>query len=169
MDPEYKVVPTLILTNDNPNREVMLWCHSIERILSEWYDKCRNRALRHTKSAKRYTILQMSLVIPSSLIPLLLAAFSPLITHTHNIFIGGMILTGALTTSIGVMNPSGRSRQHRSFEAQYHELATEISTELVKPQRHRVEADVFLQRVMDKFNFLNNRAPPLRPLPTTSA
>ena len=168
MSAEYTTVSQLVETHDNPNREVMLWTTGIEHVLTEWYDKCRNRAGRHTTSAKRYTILRMVLVIPSSLIPLSLAAFSTMLPHTHYIFIGGMILTGLLTTSVGVMNPSGRSRQHRSFEAQYHELATEITTELVKPQRHRVEADVFLQRIMDKFNYLNNRAPPLRPLPTTT-
>ena len=162
--PIYQTNLQAVETMDNPHRQVMLWTVDIENVITTWYDRCRSRAKRHLVRSDRYIVLNMLLVIPSSVIPLTLVSFSTLLLQTHTVFVGGMIVTGCLSTIMGVLNPSGRSRQHNSFATQYNELATEISTELVKPQRHRLEADVFLQRIMDKFNFLNNLAPPLPPV-----
>jgi len=163
----YCTIKQKLDTQDNPHRAVLLWSIEIEDILSEWHSKCLRKAEQHDSHGNWYNRLHLSLVIPGSLIPLTLATFSSVLPRTNILFIVGMLLTGLLSTSIGVVNPGGRSRQHRSFNAQYNELSTDITAEMVKPQRHRLEADVFLQRVMDKFNFLNNLAPPLPPTKTT--
>jgi len=52
-----------------------------------------------------------------------------------------------------------RSPVYLKINGMYNELATEITREMVKPQRFRQDADVFLQRIMDRFNYLNNLAP----------
>ena len=148
-----------ILTEDNLFREPMLWTTEIEGVLLKWNSKCLANVHIHARNGLWYMRLYTLFAIPASVIPLSLASLSSVLDPNHLVFLLGMVISGALSTIVGVINPGGFAQLHRSFEAQYSELATEITKELVKPPGYRTEADVFLQRVLDRFNYLNNLAP----------
>ena len=71
----------------------------------------------------------------------------------------GLIVVGSLNIISGYLNPGGKEEAHKDFESLYNELAVEITSELIKPQKNRQAADVYVQRIMDRFNNLNARAP----------
>jgi hypothetical protein len=149
-------------TTDNQFREAMLWSSDIEDVLNKWLRKCTTNAQVHCQCGSMFRTIYTCLAIPASVVPLALASLSSVVTKSHTVFIVGMVISGVLSTFIGVLNPGSKAQRHRGFEAHYTELSMEITKELVKPQRHRADADVFLQRIMDRYNHLNNLAPGIR-------
>jgi hypothetical protein len=98
--------------------------------------------------------------IPSAIIPMALAAASDILGDDWKIVtISSLIVMGILNIILGFKNPGKRAEAHLNFEALYGELAVEITSELVKPREYRQDADVFIQKIMDRYNSLNNRAP----------
>jgi hypothetical protein len=155
----YRASMDPVPTADNLFREPMLWSKEIEDVLLKWNARCLSNVHVHATNGLRYMRIYILFAIPASVIPLSLASLSAVMDPNHLLFLLGMVISGALSTVVGVINPGGHAQLHRSFEQQYSELATEITKELVKPQRYRTEADVFLQRVLDRYNYLNNLAP----------
>jgi hypothetical protein len=149
-------------TTDNRFRQAMLWSSDIEDVLTKWHQKCTSNARQHCQSGATFRTIYTCLAIPASVVPLALASLSSIVTKSHTVFIVGMVISGVLSTFVGVLNPGSKAQRHRGFEAHYTELSMEITKELVKPQRHRADADVFLQRIMDRYNHLNNLAPGVR-------
>ena len=149
-------------TTDNRFREAMLWSSDIEDVLNKWHRKCTSNAQQHCQSGSTFRTIYTCLAIPASVVLLSLASLSSVLSKSHTVFIVGMVVSGVLSTFVGVLNPGSKAQRHRGFEAHYTELSMEITKELVKPQRHRADADVFLQRIMDRYNHLNNLAPGVR-------
>jgi hypothetical protein len=88
-----------------------------------------------------------------------LAAVNDLLKKTDGITIGFLVVTAVLSTVTTVLNPAKRSEAHINYSCSYSELANEISSELVKPQRFRIAADVYIQKILDRLNALNAHAP----------
>jgi hypothetical protein len=148
-------------TSDNVNRQELLWTKKIESKLSEWHENCINIAKVHNAKSKKHRKVFYVLGIPAAIIPMGLAAASEILGDDwKGIVISLLIFMGILNIVSGFLNPGKRAEAHLQFEALYNELAVEITSELVKPQRNRLDADVFIQKIMDKYNGLNNRAPP---------
>lgn len=149
-------------TSDNMDREELLWTTQIENVIKGWHNNCLEFARIHKNRHKHHKKIFYAISIPSTIIPLTMAAFKQELTVDCSYNIIGtvfLVISGILNTILGILNPGKRSATHLNFEALYNELAVEITGELVKPQRHRQAADVFIQRIMDKYNSLNNRAP----------
>lgn len=147
-------------TSDDLNRPELLWNSKIEGIIKVWYEKCLNYSELHNLRSARHKKIFYSISIPSAIIPMVLAsAGEGLGASWKPVVICCLILTGILNIINGFLNPGKRAEEHLNFEALYSELAIEITSELVKPQRYRQDADVFIQRIMDRYTSLNNRAP----------
>ena len=149
------------VTSDNPYRKQLLWTTAIEEKIKEWYEKCRNNAHIHNSNAKKFKKLHFAIGIPAAIIPLTAVALNGFLGDYPFVPVACLIATGVLTTLQGFFNPVEKQEKHFSYDAQYNELAVEIASELIKPQHNRQEADVFLQKIMDRYNYLNNIAPPL--------
>lgn len=147
-------------TSDDNNRKELLWTTKIEDVIRDWHSKCVEFSDIHGIRSKYHKKIFYGLGIPAAIIPMTLAAVSDIITDDwRSVMVICLIITGILNIIIGFLNSGKRAEAHLNFEALYSELSIEITSELVKPQSYRQDADVFIQRIMDRFNSLNNRAP----------
>lgn len=147
-------------TYDNINRQELMWSEKIETIVKGWHNKCLKNANSHNECGKYQKKVFHGLGIPASVIPFILATMSITLTGDWEwVSTIGLIISGILSIVSGYLNPGGKSNAHEDFDSLYAELAVEITSELVKPQHNRQAADVFMQRIMDRYNNLNNRAP----------
>jgi hypothetical protein len=147
-------------TSDNTNRSELLWTDKIEGVIKGWHHKCLKNAEEHAKCAKKQKAIFYGLSIPASILPFVLAVLvESLVDDYAWINLAMLIIAGILNIVNGYLNPGSKSTSHQDFEALYNELAVEITSELVKPQSNRQAADVYTQRIMDRYNNLNNRAP----------
>lgn len=147
-------------TSDNANRNELLWSTKIEDVIKGWHSRCLEFAEVHGIQSKYHKKVFYCLGIPAAIIPMSLAAASDILNDEWKVVaVFSLIVTGILNTIMGFKNPGKRAEAHLNFEALYSELAIEITSELVKPQAFRQDADVFIQRIMDRYNSLNNRAP----------
>jgi hypothetical protein len=147
-------------TSDTHDRKELLWTTNIENVIKGWHNTCLKYANIHETKSKYHKKVFYILGIPAAIIPMALASASDILGDYWKIVtICSLILTGILNIIMGFKNPGQRAESHLNFSALYSELSVEITSELVKPQAYRSDADVFIQKIMDRFNSLNNRAP----------
>jgi hypothetical protein len=147
-------------TSDNHDRPELLWTRKIEDVIYGWHNKCLKYADWHAMRAKHHKKIFYGLGIPSAIIPMALAAGSELMGADWKVLIiFSLVITGILNIIAGFLNPGKKAEAHLNFNASYSQLAVEITSEMVKPQSYRTDADVFIQRIMDNYNSLNNRSP----------
>jgi len=147
-------------TSDNHDRPELLWTTKIENGINNWHMKCLQNADWHAIRAKYHKKIFHGLSIPAAIIPMVLAAMSETVGDDWKIFITvSLIITSILNIIAGFLNPGKKAEAHLNFNALYNELAVNITSEMVKPQSYRQDADVFIQRIMDSYNSLNNRSP----------
>ena len=147
-------------TSDDTDRKELLWSTKIEATINEWRGNCLKSSNWHAGRAKHHKRIFYIIGIPAAIIPMILAATGDNVGNEwHIIMTMSLILTSMLTIIQGFLNPGKKSESHMNFNSLYGELAVEISSELARPQYNRQAADVFIQRIMDKYNSLNNRAP----------
>jgi hypothetical protein len=145
---------------DNTNRKELLWTTQIENVIKGWHNKCLRNANSHASHSKVQKKIFYGLGIPAAIVPLILATLvTTLVDDLVWVNTVCLIITGIINIVNGYLNPGGKAKAHQDFEALYSELSVEITSELVKPQASRQAADVFIQRIMDRYNNLNNRAP----------
>jgi len=138
----------------------LLWTEKIEDAISAWMSNCVIFANAHKENAKYYKTIFCILGLPATIIPMVLASMTETLTEDYTtITVILLILMSILNAIIGFIDPGKLAEAHLNFEALYNELSVEITSELIKPRQNRQEADVFIQRIMDRYNSLNNRAP----------
>jgi hypothetical protein len=94
--------------------------------------------------------------------PLLLGTASQFVPNGYEYINSvGLTITGVLNGVNTFYNYGKKTTIHNEFAGKYAELAGYISTELIKPKRHRIALDVFLERVSTKLNNLNDASPQL--------
>lgn len=146
--------------SDNSYRKQLLWTDKIEDVINSWYLKCLENADNHLVKAKRHKCMFYSLNIPAAIIPMTIAALTETTRERWELLITFLlIVNGILNIVNGFLNSGKKAENHMNFNALYNELAVNITSEIVKPKKFRQSADVFIQRIMDNYNSLNNRAP----------
>jgi hypothetical protein len=147
-------------TSDNHDRPELLWTTKIENVIYKWHNKCLENAEWHTLRAKYHKKIFYGLGIPAAIIPMILASLGEMLGNDWKTFITiSLIITGILNIITGFLNPGKKAEAHLNFNSLYSQLAVEITSEMVKPQSYRTDADVFIQRIMDNYISLNNRSP----------
>ena len=145
-------------SSDTNTRVEMQWAKRIEKIIYTWNDDCIHNAAVHKKSSDINKKVFYAINIPAVVLVFIVSAMpSDLVNDNETIFNIILIVAGVLSTINAFLNPGEVSAQHQNFYNSYNELSVEILSELAKPRAHRQEADVFLQRIMDKYNGLNSR------------
>lgn len=139
--------------------ENLMWSDNIEHKFKEWYLKCVSNSILHNNKAKYYQKMHYCISIPAAIIPFIAAMLGT--TISNNELITRLTFTvlgilGVLQTSFG---PEGKCKRHNEYVSKYEELSEEISTELCRPSENRPKADVFLQKIMGRYNRYNEMAP----------
>jgi hypothetical protein len=148
-------------TSDNVHRQPLLWTSAIESKFKEWYTKCVNNSALHNDKAKKYKKINYAIAIPAASIPLSAAALANYIETYPIVQYICLVMTGILSIVQTTLNYGKKSERHDVYSSSYGKLGEIIGKELIKPQKNRREADVFLQEIMDEFNGLNRDAPSL--------
>lgn len=147
-------------SSDTQNRVEMLWSKRIEKIIYIWNEKCLKNAIQNEKIARRNKSIFYLINIPSAVMVFIMSTLpSNLLENNSTIFSIILVFVGILSTVNAFLNPGESSAQHYGFSSSYNELSVEIMSEMSKPRGHRQDADVFLQRIMDRFNNLNTSVP----------
>jgi hypothetical protein len=97
--------------------------------------------------------------IPVIIIPLVIGGINGLVDIAPITFSICMIFSSILAGVNTFMNFSKKMMLHFEFEGKYNELHVSIEKELSIPKTHRIAADVFLERIQQTYNHLNNYAP----------
>jgi hypothetical protein len=159
MDTKIDLTPPSRSSEDNPQRKELLWEKREEVLLLKWKDETKTKGLQHHKKGGINKKLYYLFGIPNIIIPLVIGSLNGVVelgTLTLTcLMIASSIFAGVST----FMNFSRKSQLHFEFDAKYNELAVLIEKELSIPKAHRIAADVFLEKVQQKFNSLNNYAP----------
>ncbi len=142
-------------------RAELLWTDRIDTMMNEWIRECDDASKKHAYYANAYRYLFHIMGIPAAIIPMCLATLHINSCEALNAWIVVMlVLTTILNVTIGFINPSKTAENHYTFSALYSELSIAITTELIKAQRFRIGATIFIQQISDKLTNLHSRAPP---------
>ena len=143
---------------DDENRRELLWETREETLLLSVQQKCEHAATKHERSGYRKKRLYALFGIPSTILPLITATLTQMGEDTFVSTI--LMMVCGILTGVNTFFNFGRQRQCQfEFAGKYQELAMEIGVELCKPKKNRLACDVFLDRITNKFNNLNNTAP----------
>ena len=143
-------------------RVELKWLSDIEKVINGWKDKCDENSKAHNKKAAYYKKVYKALGIPSAVLPAVLAVLNSSTGEGYKVLISGlMIVLSVISGVAGFINAGKKYEQHYQYEFMYSELSNEITSEMVKPRRNRPAADVFLQKIVDKYNSVNKGAPAL--------
>jgi hypothetical protein len=71
-----------------------------------------------------------------------------------------MLSSGMLAGIQNFFNYGSKAQKHNNFGSMYSQLNREIEMEMYKHKRFRDPADVYIERIFQKFSQLNCTAPP---------
>ena len=144
----------------NEHRVEMVWTAKIESLFEEWKEDCRSKAKTHNRRAKTKKAYHYLLSVPTIVLPLTMSTVNQFFTEWENELINsiGYLITGSLSGINTFLNLPSQYQQHYDCEARYDELAVEIESILIKPKKDRVQADVQLESVKNRYEYLNKTA-----------
>jgi hypothetical protein len=146
-------------SEDDPLRKELLWQNREEKLLLKWCDNIKQKAIKHKAKALNNKKLYHIISIPVIIIPLVIGGINGLVDIAPITFSLCMIFSSILAGVNTFFNFSKKSTLHFEFESKYNELHVSIEKELSIPKIHRTAADVFLERIQQTYNHLNNYAP----------
>ena len=145
-------------SKDNVHREELLWEKREEEFIATIRKSCSAASIEENAKGKKSRNFHILFSIPCMIIPVVAATLNEITTQTSISSI--LMLSSSLCNIInGFFNFGKKTQQHFEFSTKYSELADEISTELCKPRKHRIDCDLFLQKITMKRNDINSRRP----------
>jgi len=150
-------------SQDNLDREEMLWTSKIEQIFNHWALECKELGKLHNSYGRKHKCLYHMFGIPSVVIPVVMASVNQILGDDNDVSIIlnsiGYLLTGTFTGITTFLNFSSKSEKHYYTEIRYNELYTDIQSLLIKPKRNRIAADIALEQYKLRFEHINEYAP----------
>lgn len=149
-----------VSSKDDEHRVEMVWTTKIESLFEAWQDDCRSKAVTHNQRAKTKKAYHYLLSLPTIVLPLTMSTINQFFTEAQSEVINsvGYLITGSLSGINTFLNLPSQYQQHYDCEARYDELAVEIESILIKPKKDRVQADVQLESVKNRYEYLNKTA-----------
>jgi hypothetical protein len=149
-------------SSEDTDRLEMPWEQREEQYLQAIQTQCRTQSTSHEAVSKTAKKQFASCSIPSIVLPIVLGAVNPYLSEEYNYINSvGMMLTGIIGGVNTFYNFGKKTTVHNEYAGRYAELAGYIQAEMCKPKKFRVQCDLFLERVNQKFNSLNSNAPML--------
>ena len=149
-----------VSSKDDEHRVEMVWTAKIESLFEEWQEDCRLKAATHNQRAKTKKTYHYLLSLPTIVLPLTMSTVNQFFSAWESELINsvGYLVTGSLSGINTFLNLPSQYQQHYDCEARYDELAVEIESILIKPKKDRVQADVQLESVKNRYEYLNKTA-----------
>ena len=141
-------------SKDDMERFEMRWNKKIEALLEEWCAESIERSNQHYKKGKCKQCSHYLLSIPTIMLPFLVVTAN-IIYDDYFINNLGHVCSGMLTGIATLINLPSQYEQHFNADSRYEELSTEIQSILVQPKRNRVQADVTLEHIKNRFEYIN--------------
>lgn len=147
---------SLSSSQDDEHRVEMMWTSRIESLFEQWREDCVHQAQCHNQRAKRKKCNHYLLSLPTIILPLTMGTVNQFFTETESELINsvGYLMTASLTGISTFLNLPSQYQQHYDCEARYGELAVEIESILIKPKKDRVQADVQLESIKNRYEYL---------------
>lgn len=147
-------------SKDDSSREELLWEEREEKYIRDIEHECRalSQTLEKIGKRKRYWYAIWS--IPSMLLPVLAASVNEMAPDNLKYMSSLLMLGSAMCTTINTFfNFGKKSQQFFEHSNKYRELSDDISVELCKPKKYRLDCDLVLQRVSMKRNSIASTCP----------
>jgi hypothetical protein len=94
------------------------------------------------------------------MIPIITSTLESNVLQGHPYVVTYLILLSGLLSGVNsIFNFNTRFFNNSIYDDKYSELASEIELELIKDRNVRRQSDVFLQKISDDFNRINENAP----------
>jgi hypothetical protein len=149
-------------SSEDADREEMKWESKQEQYVTKLRDDCLELSNEHNVASLNNKSKYIHFSLPAIILPLLLGTISQFVPSGYEYINSvGLTVTGVLNGVNTFYNYGKKTTVQNEFAGKYAELAGYISTELVKPKRHRIALDVFLEKITTKLNDINNSAPQL--------
>jgi len=146
--------------NSDITREEMKWNENIESFLLEISQRCKEKSNKQQNCYKKNKILYLLITIPSVMIPIITSTLESNVLQGHPYVVTYLILLSGLLSGVNsIFNFNTRFFNNSIYDDKYSELASEIELELIKDRNVRRQSDVFLQKISDDFNRINENAP----------
>ncbi len=140
---------------DDLTRSEMMWNTEIEGLFSKWRESSELKGAQHANKAKCKKNLFYAIAIPAIVLPLVLGALSEYREKDPRVDTLGFFTTSLFSAMSAFFNFSSQYQEHYDAESRYLELSTEIESILIKPKKDRLQADVCLERIKNRYEFLN--------------
>ena len=156
------IIERSVSDEDDLLRSVAPWDSKIEDQIRKWKLECQNLSTSHNDKAKYFKKLYYFFSLMIAILSITITLF-----ESVDIYLGKtptlifLLIISFLNVCNTLIIPGQRSERHFSFASNYYEVQLEITSELIKPRKHLIDAEIFLQKTMDKYNSLNVRAPHL--------
>lgn len=145
-------------SQDDDSRRELLWNSKIELLIRNWRESCTKLASLHDKCSSRKKLFFYWLAMSCSILPFCTALVSEILPpgpqiQTINTII--LFISSSLSAFNAFLNYGKAYAEHNHASFKYTELVHEIDSILVKPKADRVQADLQLEIIKNRFELLN--------------
>jgi hypothetical protein len=131
------------------------WNKDAEKLFREWQMDLVKNAELHKVAGKKKKKIYNILYLPTVVVPIVLGVVHPPTLILSILLVGSGVLAGVNQS----LNLGQTYQEHFHYSYLYGQLAEEIKIELSKSKNHRIQLDLFRERVHNKMDFLNEKAP----------
>ena len=144
-------------SSEDITRTEMMWRDTHEQQLRRWRDIAEYQVGYHRKRYKCYRWLYIMITLPSVVLPVVASTFADkLSSHTSAMLLCG---TGIINGISSALNIGRRAESHSLYDSYWDSYIANIDMELSKPKSGRVACDVYLQKSLDRYMYLNQTSP----------
>jgi hypothetical protein len=145
---------------DDPTREELLWCSRYEDLCDGWMQDSITRSKKHGRLANKFKCRANIFGFLNIFLPLLLASSTPFIIDEYTIMYQVLLFVVSLSAgTTALFKYENKYCKHSEYENKYLEFVDDVRSELVRPKRHRMAADVFVERTKNQHSKLLSGAP----------
>lgn len=147
-------------SKDDSDRKELLWEDREEKYVRSIENDCRANSVLLDLTARKKRACFRLWSVPSMLLPLFAASWNEMAPSDVQWFSSLLMLISGVCTVINTFFNFGRkSQQFFDYSNKFRELADEISVELCKPKRYRMDCDLVLHTVSMKRNSIASTCP----------
>lgn len=140
------------------------WTDQNESLAQKWLSVANENQDGHYKAGKKQKCNHVVFGLPAVLIP---SIFAPLTAALGNIdgiqyiSMSGFILSAIFSGVHTFFGFNQKYQKHMDYSARYGDVSSDITFELAKQRRFRMQPDQFLQKIQMKLDSLSANAPDL--------
>lgn len=141
------------------SREEEFWTHKNQAFFVTIIEQCCINSKLHGIAGRRNKKIYTYVSVPLISLPIIMSALTPQINNSPWLSSTFMISIGLMNTISAFINWGRKAATHLEYENRYQELADNITSELVKKKKYRVQFDLYLEKTKAAFGNLNKNAP----------